>query len=73
MVREELNVANIDEVFSEFSPTPLGTASLAQVHKARLRSNGEVVAVKVQHPTVRSNSEQDMARMESALALVASL
>ena len=33
-------------IFSEFDPEPLASASIAQVHRARLRSNGKVVAVK---------------------------
>lgn len=39
--------ASMDEVFSEFEQKPLASASLGQVHKARLRSTGEIVAVKV--------------------------
>ena len=37
----------IEDVFSEFSETPVASASLAQVHKAKLRENGDIVAVKV--------------------------
>ena len=40
----------LEQVFSEFSERPVASASLAQVHKARLRESGEYVAVKVQHP-----------------------
>lgn len=43
---------DIDDVFEEFDFAPIGVASLAQVHKAKLRSSGEWVAVKVQHPFV---------------------
>ncbi len=50
----------VDEVFSSLSPEPLGAASLAQVHRGTLRSNGEDVAIKVQHPYVRSNGYTDM-------------
>lgn len=49
MFEKDMGVS-IDELFSEFDPNPVGVASLAQVHVARLRSNGEKVAVKVQHP-----------------------
>ncbi|CAN3360283.1 ABC1 family protein Mcp2p [Diutina catenulata] len=42
----------IDAMFSEFDPNPVGVASLAQVHVARLRDTGEKVAVKVQHPSL---------------------
>lgn len=51
------------ELFIEFDPEPLGTASLAQVHRARLK-DGREVAVKVQHPTVKSHSKIDMKGME---------
>lgn len=48
---------NINDVFEEFDWTPLGVASLAQVHKARLKkehhtddASDDWVAVKFQHP-----------------------
>ena len=40
------------EVFSSFEETPVGSGSIAQVHKAVLRSTGETVAVKVQRPGI---------------------
>ena len=46
-------------LFSEVDPTPLGSASLAQVHKAKL-ADGSVVAVKIQRPGVRSVMAQDI-------------
>ena len=46
IVESELG-QSISSVFSEFEETPLASASLAQVHKARLRATGEVVVVKV--------------------------
>ena len=51
-------------IFKEIDPTPLGSASLAQVHKAVL-SNGDVVAVKVQRPGVRVSMAQDIDVMRS--------
>lgn len=50
-------------MFTAFDEEPLGTASLAQVHKATLR-DGSVVAVKVQHPYVQGNSRVDLKTME---------
>lgn len=47
------------EVFDAIDPTPLGSASLAQVHKARLVS-GETVAVKIQRPGVKATMAQDI-------------
>ncbi|WP_270295236.1 ABC1 kinase family protein [Eggerthella sinensis] len=47
------------DVFDAIDPTPLGSASLAQVHKARLVS-GETVAVKIQRPGVKVTMAQDI-------------
>jgi ubiquinone biosynthesis protein len=41
----------IHELFAEFAPVPLASASVAQVHKARL-PDGRVVAVKVRRPNL---------------------
>ena len=40
----------IDEIFSKIDETPIGSASIGQVYKAKLKKNGEYVAVKVQKP-----------------------
>lgn len=47
-----------DAVFKAFDAIPAATASVAQVHRARLR-NGEEVAVKFQLPAARELFEQD--------------
>ena len=47
------------KLFAEIDPKPLGSASLAQVHKARL-ADGSVVAVKIQRPGVRATMAQDI-------------
>src|SRR6185369_7768021 len=38
-----------EELFAEISPVPIASASVAQVHKARLK-DGRIVAVKVRRP-----------------------
>ncbi|KAJ5339238.1 hypothetical protein N7452_005966 [Penicillium brevicompactum] len=43
---------SMDELFDSFEPIPTGAASLAQVHIATLKGNGQKVAVKVQHPAL---------------------
>jgi ubiquinone biosynthesis protein len=51
------------EVFAELRPEPAAAASIAQVHRARLRCGdgpGAEVAVKVQRPGIRSTVEQDL-------------
>ena len=50
---------SIDELFERFDPTPLASASIGQVHRARLK-DGEEVAVKVQRPGIRKLVEVDL-------------
>ncbi len=49
----------IDAIFSEFSE-PVAAASIAQVHRARLASSGEEVAVKVLRPGVEKAFQKDV-------------
>lgn len=53
-----------DEMFAHIDPKPLGSASLAQVHRATLKT-GEDVAIKVQRPGVREIMAQDVSIMRS--------
>ena len=50
--------------FAEFEETPLGCASLAQVHRARLR-DGRLVAVKVQRPDIAQGIHADLDALAS--------
>ena len=54
----------VTEIFRHIDPTPLGSASLSQVHRATLVT-GEDVAVKVQRPGVRDTMAQDVSIMRS--------
>ncbi|KAG8369252.1 hypothetical protein BUALT_Bualt15G0132200 [Buddleja alternifolia] len=58
-IEQELGLP-IDVLFSEISPEPVAAASLGQVYQARLRSSGEVVAIKVQRPGVRAAISLDI-------------
>lgn len=58
----------IDAVFSYFNPEPVGSASIGQVHRARL-ATGEEVAVKIQYPGVRDSLDADMKNLESLLTI----
>jgi ubiquinone biosynthesis protein len=48
------------EIFSSFEEQPLASASIGQVHKARLLLNNEEVVVKVQRPAIRAVIESDL-------------
>lgn len=48
------------ERFSWFSATPLGAASLSQVHEARLVETGELVVIKIQRPGVKAMVDADI-------------
>ncbi|RMQ46549.1 putative protein kinase UbiB [Pseudomonas cichorii] len=59
LIEEQLG-ARISEVFSRFDETPLASASVAQVHAARLKT-GEEVVVKVVRPGLKPIIGQDLA------------
>jgi ubiquinone biosynthesis protein len=49
----------LEQVFVEFEPRPVAAASVAQVHRARLRDGGDLVAVKVRRPSIARWAELD--------------
>ena len=61
IIERELG-ASVGEVFSDFDPVPLGSASIGQVHRAVLRT-GEIVAVKVQRPEAPGRVAADLELM----------
>jgi predicted unusual protein kinase regulating ubiquinone biosynthesis (AarF/ABC1/UbiB family) len=58
VLRQELG-GPWDQHFSAFEEKPLASASIGQVHRARLK-NGTAVAVKIQHPGVAEALEADL-------------
>jgi aarF domain-containing kinase len=50
----------LSSFFSEISIEPVAAASLAQVYKAKLVSNGEFVAIKVQRPNILEIVSKDL-------------
>lgn len=67
-IRKELGKSP-DDLFAEFEPVPIASASLAQVHVARLR-DGRKVAVKVQHADIEEVAKLDLAILTRIFALV---
>jgi ubiquinone biosynthesis protein len=61
--------AHPDELFAHFEREPVASASIAQVHFARLK-DGKEVAVKVLRPGMKKSIESDIALMQLAAGLV---
>lgn len=57
------------DIFYEIDEEPLGSASIAQVHRAILK-NGEKVVLKVQRPGIKETVAQDIALMKKASGLL---
>ncbi|VAH82585.1 unnamed protein product [Triticum turgidum subsp. durum] len=56
---------SFDEIFDFFEVEPVGSASIAQVHRARLKSSKTDVAVKVQHPGAEQLMMVDIRNMQA--------
>src|SRR6266850_4059779 len=61
--------ARISKLFAEFDREPAAAASLAQVHRARMR-DGRMVVVKVQRPGVRETIVEDLEALEEIAAFI---
>ncbi|XP_068637137.1 uncharacterized aarF domain-containing protein kinase At1g71810, chloroplastic isoform X2 [Aristolochia californica] len=59
LIEKELGLP-LDIIFSEITSEPVAAASLGQVYQARLRSSGQIVAVKVQRPGVQAAISLDI-------------
>jgi len=70
VIREDLGGRAIEEVFSEFDTVPLGAASLAQVHRAKLKENDQEVAVKVQHHRLQAHVDMDLVTVSAAVKII---
>ena len=62
----------LEELFAAFDPEPLASASLAQVHRARL-PDGRDVVVKVQYPEVAGLVRLDVRNLKTLVGIVARL
>lgn len=61
LLRQSLGKDYETKVFDYINHTPVASALIAQVHKARLKSNGDEVAVKIQHPYIARQMPVDLA------------
>ncbi len=68
LVEAELG-APLATIFAAVDPVPLGAASLAQVHRARLRDGSDVV-IKIQYPEARRIIPLDLALLRRVAGLI---
>ena len=71
LLRRELG-AKVEEAFAAIDPTPLASASLAQVHRGRLR-DGREVAVKMQYPDIEKIVRIDLTNFSVLVRVLARL
>ncbi len=69
-VLEEAYGTHWTDVFGEFEQTSLAAASLGQVHRARLSTPGDWVAVKVQRPGILDLAEVDLAALGQIMRVI---
>lgn len=60
---------SIHQVFAEFDDEPLGSASIAQVHRATLK-DGRHIVVKVQRPGIYDMMERDISLIRRAVKIL---
>ncbi|CAL1167374.1 unnamed protein product [Cladocopium goreaui] len=60
VIAKELKLENLDGILTDWVDEPIGTASIGQVYKARLKSSGEEVAIKVQVPNAERMFRADI-------------
>lgn len=63
-VRKILDQAGIADRFSNVERAPIASASIGQVHKARLKNSKEDVVIKVQHPSALTLLSDDFVSLK---------
>ncbi|MEW5787771.1 MAG: ubiquinone biosynthesis regulatory protein kinase UbiB [Pseudomonadota bacterium] len=71
VIREDYG-RDVEAMFAEFDPVPVASASVAQVHRARLKT-GEKVAVKVLRPNIQKVIGHDLQILRAIAGLIESL
>lgn len=66
-IENELN-NQIFNLFEDFSENPIASASIGQVHRAKLKS-GEQVAVKIKHPFIDELAKSDLKIIENLVKI----
>jgi ubiquinone biosynthesis protein len=73
IVRDAFGLTHLSDLFSEFETKPLASASIAQVHAAKLKDGNQDVIVKVIRPNIQHTIQSDIALMRTAAAALQKL
>ncbi|MES2769160.1 MAG: AarF/ABC1/UbiB kinase family protein [Bdellovibrionota bacterium] len=65
VLSDRIGVSALEEL--EIDPVATASASLGQVHKAKIKSTGEVIALKIQYPDVDKAVKNDLKALKSIL------
>lgn len=74
LIEKALGLNHIDDAFDDFAVQPLASASIAQVHTARLKQGddaGAEVVIKVIRPDIRADIDADLRLMETLAGILA--
>ena len=73
IIRDAFGLNDLNEVFSEFETKPLASASIAQVHAAKLKDSNKDVIVKVIRPNIKHTIQSDIELMRTAASALQKL
>ncbi|UYO63981.1 AarF/UbiB family protein [Acetobacterium wieringae] len=69
IIQEEFGIKSSRQIFISIETKPLGSASIAQVHRAVLK-DGTSVVIKVQRPGIRIKMQNDVEILKKAVVLL---
>jgi ubiquinone biosynthesis protein len=70
IIKDSLELSDLSVLFSEFDEKPLASASIAQVHSAKLKLDNQDVVIKVLRPNIRQTIEADVDLLASVASVV---
>ncbi|MCF2949215.1 ubiquinone biosynthesis regulatory protein kinase UbiB [Paraglaciecola aquimarina] len=77
IIRHAFGLQRIDQLFSEFDSTPLASASIAQVHSAKIQDKNtgqdQEVVVKVIRPNIKQTIQSDIELMRTLAGVLQKL
>ena len=65
IILKAFGVSQLSDIFSEFDPIPMASASIAQVHAAKLNGQAQEVVVKVIRPNIADTIQADIKLMRT--------